>query len=99
MNPENPTVEKPEPRAGFSGNLGDMGVVDLVQTFELGRKTGTIRLETQRSGCIYLREGKVVDAELGRIVGEQAFYRLLGAAQGRVEEIYVRSARPEQMRL
>lgn len=99
VNLENPSVERPEPRAGFSGSLSDMGVVDLVQTFELGRKTGTIRLETQRSGCIYLREGKVVDAEVGRIIGEKAFYRLLGAAEGTFEVSFGTVVRPEQIAL
>jgi DNA-binding response OmpR family regulator len=77
--------DKRSGRAGFSGNLSDMGVVDLVQTFELGRKTGTIRLETDRVGCIYLREGRVIDAEVGRLKGEEAFYRLLSAAEGTFE--------------
>jgi len=99
VNPENQSVEKPEPRAGFSGSLSDMGVVDLVQTFELGRKTGTIRLETQRAGWIYLREGKVVDAEVGRIIGEKAFYRLLGAVEGTFEVTFSTVARPEQIAL
>ncbi len=79
------SVDKQSGRAGFSGNLSDMGVVDLVQTFELGRKTGTIRLETHRVGCIYLREGRVIDAQVGRLKGEKAFYRLLSATEGKFE--------------
>jgi DNA-binding response OmpR family regulator/tetratricopeptide (TPR) repeat protein len=78
-------VDKRSGHAGFSGNLSDMGVVDLVQTFELGRKTGTIRLETHRVGCIYLREGRVIDAQVGRLKGEKAFYRLLSATEGKFE--------------
>jgi DNA-binding response OmpR family regulator/Flp pilus assembly protein TadD len=78
-------VDKRSGRAGFSGSLSDMGVVDLVQTFELGRKTGTIRLETNRIGCIYLREGRLIDAEVGRLTGEKAFYRLLSVAEGKFE--------------
>ena len=34
--------ERRETKGGFSGNLADMGVVDLVQTFEVGRKTGYV---------------------------------------------------------
>ncbi len=84
-------------RAGFSGYLSDMGVVDLVQTFELGRKTGTIRLETHRVGCIYLREGRVIDAEVGRLNGEKAFYRLLSAADGKFEVSFDSVERLEQI--
>ncbi len=56
-------LERGEGKARFSGNLVDMGVVDLVQTFELGRKTGVIKLEGAGGGSIYLREGKVIDAQ------------------------------------
>ncbi|HZN92946.1 MAG TPA: DUF4388 domain-containing protein, partial [Myxococcales bacterium] len=83
---EKERLEKRETKGGFSGNLSDMGVVDLVQTFEIGRKTGTIALEGERArGMIYFREGKVVDAELGRLVGENAFYRMLNTFDGKFE--------------
>src|SRR4051812_48272177 len=42
---EKERIERKETKSGFSGSLSDMGVVDLVQTFEIGRKTGNIRLE------------------------------------------------------
>ncbi|HZH03395.1 MAG TPA: DUF4388 domain-containing protein [Myxococcaceae bacterium] len=77
--------EKKETKSGFNGNLADMGVVDLVQTFEMGRKTGVIRLEGDRTGVLYFREGRVVDAELGRLVGENAFYRMLNSSDGTFE--------------
>lgn len=82
---EKERIEKKEQKAGFSGNLADMGVVDLVQTFEIGRKTGVIRLEGDRSGDIYFREGRVIDAELGRLRGENAFYRMLNTFEGKFE--------------
>ena len=83
---EKERIEKKETKGGFSGNLSDMGVVDLVQTFEIGRKTGTIALEGERArGMIYFREGKVVDAELGRLAGENAFYRMLNTFEGKFE--------------
>jgi CheY-like chemotaxis protein len=77
--------ERKEGKA-FSGNLGDMGVVDLVQTFEMGRKTGTMRLKVGgKDARIYFRDGKIVDAEFGRLKGENAFYRLLNASEGTFE--------------
>ena len=62
-----------------------MGVVDLVQTFEIGRKTGIIKLMGERTGVIYFRDGKVIDAELGRLKGENAFYRMLNTFEGTFE--------------
>ncbi|HEX9507192.1 MAG TPA: DUF4388 domain-containing protein, partial [Myxococcales bacterium] len=88
-------LESGDGKAGFSGNLMDMGVVDLVQTFELGRKTGVIKLEGGGGGSIYLREGKVVDAQLGRMSGENAFYRMLNTQSGKFELIFGPVDRPE----
>jgi len=49
---EKERFERRETSGGFSGSLSDLGVVDLVQTFEVGRKTGLIRLDGERSGTI-----------------------------------------------
>lgn len=65
-------------RTTLSGNLADMGVVDLLQTFELGRKSGRAKLQDgELEATIYFRDGKVVDAEHGRLKGEEAIYRCL----------------------
>ena len=87
---EKERFERRETRGGFAGSLADMGVVDLVQTFEIGRKTGIIRLEGDRSGAIFFRDGRVIDAELGRLGGENAFYRMLNTFEGTVR----RAVRP-----
>jgi CheY-like chemotaxis protein len=65
-------------RTRFTGSLEDMGVVDLLQTFEVSRKSGVARVfDGRRDAKIYFRDGKVVDAELGRLRGEEAVYRAL----------------------
>lgn len=65
-------------RTRLSGSLEDMGVVDLIQTFEVSRKSGAARIiDRRRQVTIYFRDGKVVDAELGRLRGEEAVYRAL----------------------
>jgi DNA-binding response OmpR family regulator len=67
------------PRTRLSGSLEDMGLVDLLQTFEVSRKSGVARVREPRGIeiVIYFRDGKVVDAELGRLRGEEAVYRAL----------------------
>lgn len=73
-------------RTRLSGDLEDMGVVDLIQTFEVGRKSGVARIESNgRVAVIYFREGKIVDAELGRLCGEEAVYRSLIWSAGTFE--------------
>jgi CheY-like chemotaxis protein len=70
--------------SSFMGNLQDMGLVDLVQTFEIGRKSGIVTLEIEgRRASMWFRDGKVVDVELSRLTGETAFYRLLTYPEGK----------------
>jgi DNA-binding response OmpR family regulator len=72
------TQKGPPGRTHFSGSIHDMAVVDLMQTFEVSRKSGVVHL---RSGAqlahIYFREGKIVDADLGSLRGEEVIYRTL----------------------
>ena len=95
---EKERIEKRDARSGgFSGSLADMGVVDLVQTFEIGRKTGTISIQGERVGAIYFKEGRVIDAELGRLKGENAFYRMLNTFEGQFEVQFTPLDRPERI--
>ena len=66
-------------RTRFSGSIGDMAVVDLLQTFEVSRKSGVVNLRSggSQEAHIFFRDGKVVDADLGRLRGEEAIYRAL----------------------
>jgi DNA-binding response OmpR family regulator len=65
-------------RTRFTGSIQDMAVVDLLQTFEVSRKSGVVHLNySVQHAHIYFREGKIVDANLGRLRGEEAIYRVL----------------------
>jgi CheY-like chemotaxis protein len=78
---------KRETRTKFAGQLADMAVVDLIQTIEISRKSGVIHFKHPdgKRGSIYFRAGKVIDAELGRLTGEDAVYRLLVWNEGEFE--------------
>lgn len=84
-------------RTHLSGDLADMGVVDLLQTFELGRKSGVARLHSGHGleAIIYFRDGQVVDAEHGRLVGEEAVYRCLIWPGGTFDVDFLGVDRPE----
>ena len=76
----------PNSRTRFTGSLADMGVVDLLQTFEVSRKSGIVHLSKGPDEAhIYFRDGKVVDAALGRLFGEEAVYRTLIWNEGSFE--------------
>ncbi len=71
----------------YHGNLADMGVVDLIQAMELGRKSGiaTFMSQDSRVGTLFFRNGQIIDAELGLLMGEKAIYSLLGWGDGTFE--------------
>jgi len=48
---------------GFVGSLVEMDLIDLIQTMELGGKSGIIHLSRgDKDGQVYIHEGKIVDA-------------------------------------
>ena len=83
-------------RTRLSGSLEDMGVVDLLQTFEVSRKSGIARInDGRRETRVYFRDGKVVDAELGQLRGEEAVYRALIWISGTFEVEFCPVARED----
>lgn len=70
----------------FSGSLSDMGLVDLLQTIDVSRKSGVLQLSSgERRGAIYFNEGRVIDAEFEALTGEAAIYRFLVWSEGQFE--------------
>ena len=64
-------------RTKFSGQLADMAIVDLLQTIEISRKSGTIEFQTDLgSASVWFRDGRVIDAKMGRLQAAAAVYRL-----------------------
>lgn len=62
----------------FAGSIQEMTVVDLLQTFEMSRRNGTLTLKSgARLGHVWFKDGRVVDAQVGALRGEEAVYRLL----------------------
>ena len=70
----------------FSGSISDMGVVDLIQTIELSRKSGILHLSSRGAEAnIYFRGGKAIDAGCGPLAGDRAVYRVLLWNEGTFE--------------
>jgi DNA-binding response OmpR family regulator len=81
---EKERLEKKDLKASFAGVLSDMGVVDLVQTLEMGKKSGALHVKNRKGleAVCYFRDGRILDCELGKLGGETAFYRLLNWQEG-----------------
>jgi DNA-binding response OmpR family regulator len=70
--------EGEDKKTRFSGSIRDMTVVDLIQTLEVARKTGAIRLRSATATAeLVFKEGRLIDAEAGVLRGEEAVYRAL----------------------
>lgn len=73
-------------RASFSGLLSEMGLVDLLSTIDLGRKSGVAEFQgSSGQGTLMFRDGSVVDARAGRYTGGAAVYRMLHWTDGDFE--------------
>jgi formylglycine-generating enzyme required for sulfatase activity len=72
-------------RAEFSGTLEHIGVADLLQTIQMGRKDAHITVaHSGEVSEIWCRSGEVVDATSGSLDGQSAFYRILSVERGRI---------------
>ena len=64
--------------AALTGIVGELGLVDLFQSLEGWQRSAVAFCEwDERTAQIWVRDGQVIDAELGPLLGEAAFYRLL----------------------
>jgi len=68
------------PMAGpISGTTDELSLVDLLLGLEASRTTAVVHLENDdQRASVYVRDGNVVDAELGRLRGAEVVRRLLG---------------------
>jgi CheY-like chemotaxis protein len=68
---------------GFNGTLTEMNLVDLLQTLEVGKKTGVLKLNKDgKDGAVYISEGQVIDATLDGLEARQALLRMFTWADG-----------------
>lgn len=68
----------------LEGNLGQLGIADLLQILSMNKRTGKMTLTRtgEAGGEILVAEGRPVNAKLGRVEGEKALFRMLGWTEG-----------------
>jgi len=70
--------------SGMVGQLSDISPVELCQMINSNQKTGRLKLESEDSRAIIMfNEGELVHAEIDRLSGKDAFYRILSLDNGR----------------
>lgn len=71
-----------ESHKGFSGDLKDLSIVELVQMLNLNKKSGILHIESDSNGKIYLKDGELHAVESGSLKGEEAMYALVAKTSG-----------------
>jgi DNA-binding response OmpR family regulator len=67
----------------MSGKLSQMEIIDVIQTLQMGEKTGQLMINRGSNvATIYFMSGEVIDAKIFNLVGEKAFYRILTWQEG-----------------
>ncbi len=80
--------EAPAPRPDrFVSDISDVPLVDLLRAIAAHQKSGVAVISADGGGRgeIFFRQGNVVDAEVGRLSGRDAIYRLFCWSVGRLE--------------
>jgi response regulator RpfG family c-di-GMP phosphodiesterase len=68
---------------GVSGSLTEMALPDIVQILWHGRKTGALRIRSRNeAGELHFQEGNIVNAMMGKLRGEEAFYAMVKLTDG-----------------
>jgi CheY-like chemotaxis protein len=93
-------LERRGSKTKFSGNLVDMGVVDLIQTIDFSRKTGVIHLVHEKDeGEIFFCDGKLVSASTHSREKADAVYRMLVWSSGTFEISFDNVERKDEIEL
>ena len=71
-------------QSGFRGLMQQVELQDVLQMECLNRKSSVLAISTgDREGQVYICEGEIIHAQLGRLQGEMALYGLLALPGGR----------------
>ena len=66
-------------KQGFTGQLDQFQLVDIIQMCCMSRRTGRLRVtHGVESGVIYLKEGKMCHCVVGDLRGDEGVYRIIG---------------------
>ena len=68
---------------GIKGKLRDINLLDLIQLFDMGKKTGVIQVQAKdKEGRVYCERGDPVYAVCGKRFGKEAFFEILTMEEG-----------------
>ncbi len=71
-----------EKQKGFSGDLQDLSLVEVVQMLNLNKKTGLLKVQGKINGTVYIKNGQLWYAESDHAESENAMYELVALDEG-----------------
>ena len=72
-----------QPEQGFRGVLRRVGLQDVIQMECLAKNSLTLEVKAgSEQGRIHIKDGSIVHASLGQLMGEEAFHRILALRGG-----------------
>ena len=75
--------------SSFEGKMTGIQLTDIIQINTLSQTSTALRINANgQEGILYFFEGNIVHAICDDLVGEEAFYRLLGFKGGTIEAFY-----------
>ncbi len=75
--------------SSFEGKMSGIQLIDIIQINNLSQTSTALRINADgRKGVMYFFEGNIVHAICDDLIGEEAFYRLLGFKGGTIEAFY-----------
>jgi hypothetical protein len=82
----------PQSAIGLNGKISQIGVSAVLTILEMERKSGVLVLKGRRTGRIFMKEGKALDAFFDgqpRPRGAEAIFEMLTWSEGRFEFSYL----------
>lgn len=78
----------PEKKSGFSGNISDVNLLEIVQFLSLTHKSKALEIYyNDKVGQLYIENGQIVHAVSGNESGEEVAYECLSCEGGSFKEI------------
>ncbi|MBD3385939.1 response regulator [candidate division KSB1 bacterium] len=91
-------LEKTEQK--FSGNLENLKLVQLIETFGIQKKSGTLSLSQNGSnGRILFSNGVVISARFHKLAAEDAIYKMMSWQQGHFAMDFHPVEEPDEIRI
>jgi HD-GYP domain-containing protein (c-di-GMP phosphodiesterase class II) len=80
---KSPTPSPRDSKEGLTGKIEEFSLPDIIQILSLGMKTAKVEIEGDRgSGKLYILNGKIVHASLGKLRGANAFTEIVNWDKG-----------------